>query len=65
MKFEYYPDDIAAALAELAGETDAEVIEGTTEALHHLKAICENEYNGDHFRACYRLLERVAATVEG
>lgn len=65
MKFEFYPDEIAAALAKLAGETDPEIIGNTTGALYDLKAICENRYNSDYFRDCYRLLERVAAAVEG
>ena len=65
MKFKYYPDEIAAALAKLAGETDTEIVGNVGGALYDLKAICENRYNAEYFRDCYRLLERVAAAVEG
>ena len=58
MKFECYPDEIAAALAEAAGETDQNKIDSVTEGLYQLKAICENEYNSDIYREFYRLLEK-------
>lgn len=60
MKFEYYPQDIAAALAEIAKETDPEIIENITGALYDLKAICENRYNKDYYRDMWRVLEKVA-----
>lgn len=65
MKFEYYPEDIAAALAKLAEETDPEIIGNAGGALYDLKAICENPYNAKYYRDLYRLLERVTAAVEG
>ena len=65
MKFEYFPNEIAEALAKLAGETDPEIIGNAGGALYDLKAICENPYNMKYYRDLYRLLERVAAAVEG
>lgn len=57
MKFKYYPDEIAAALAEAAGETDQSKIDSVTEELYQLKAICENEFNSEMHREFYGLLE--------
>ena len=64
MKFNYYPSDISAALAEIAGVEDASTIENVTGALYDLKAICENRYNSDYWRDFWRVLESVcSATV--
>lgn len=63
MKFDYYPDEIAAAIAEIAGETDREIIKSAEEALYRLKAICENECNRDFYRDLYKLLEKFTAAV--
>ena len=64
MRFEYFPADIAAALAEIAGMTDGETIENITGALYDLKAICENRYNAEYYRDLYRVLEKVTyATI--
>lgn len=64
MKFEYFPGDIAAALAKIGGETDPEIIENAIGALYDLKAICENKYNKDYYRDFYRLLEKVTEKQE-
>lgn len=63
MNFEYYPDEIAEALASVANENSAETIQGATEALYQLKAICENKYNSDCWRTFYRLLEKAAGNI--
>lgn len=56
MKFEYYPEEIAVEIARKAGEADEKDIAELVEALEYLKAVCENEYNRDCFRALYRVL---------
>lgn len=62
MKFEYYPDEIAAALADVAGELgNYGFVDSVTEAIYQLKAICENELNSDFYRDFYRLLEQFTA----
>lgn len=63
MNFEYYPDEITEALASAANENSAKAIQGATEALYQLKAICENQYNGDRWRDLYRLLEKAAGNI--
>lgn len=63
MKIECYPDEIAEALASVANENSAEAIQGATEALYQLKAICENQYNSDCWRDLYRLLEKAAGNI--
>lgn len=63
MRFEYFPADIAAALAEIAGMTDGETIENIIGALYDLKAICENRYNAEYYRDLYRVLEKVTYTT--
>ena len=63
MTFEYYPDDIATALinaANFPAPYPPEATKDIEEAICHLKAICENEYNADYFRKLYRLLESIA-----
>lgn len=57
MKFEYYPEDIANSICDYIKETDPKKIDGTIEALVHLQAICENEYNHEYFRDFYKVLE--------
>jgi hypothetical protein len=64
VKFEYYPDEIAAAIAEAAGEVNPEIIENSSGALYDLKAICENHYNDDYYRDFYKLLEKFTAQHE-
>ena len=64
---EKYPQEIAEELYELAKDMDymdyedeKEMVLGDLEnAIYHLKAICENEYNNDYFRTFYRILERI------
>lgn len=68
-KAEYYPEEIAAVLMNLAGEEFVMDDEGRpeseyTEALYTLLAICENKYNNEYYRSFYRLLERVTAAHE-
>ena len=68
-KAEYYPEEIAAVLMNLAGEDFVMDDEGRpeseyTEALYTLLAICENKYNSEYYRSFYRLLERVTAAHE-
>lgn len=58
MKFEYYPWDVAAALVELSGGNNKTVDE-LTNALYHIKALCENEYNSDYWRVFYKTLEEI------
>ena len=58
MKFEYYPWDVAAALVELGGGNNKTVDE-LTNALYHIKALCENEYNSDYWRVFYKTLEEI------
>lgn len=62
MKFDYYPEEIAAALCDLCGEeytADMPPFSDYVDCIYTLHAICENEYNSDFYRAFYRLLERV------
>lgn len=59
MNFEYFPSDIAAAIAKIAGETNPEIIDSATGALYDLKAICENRYNDGYYRDFYKLLEKL------
>ena len=65
MKFEYFPQEIAAALIDIAHvddeptEGNKTMYENTISALYDLKAICENRYNADYYRDFYKLLERV------
>ena len=63
MAFDYFPDDIAAALARIAGITDGDTIDSITGALYNLKAICENRYNAEFYRDLYRILEKVTYTT--
>lgn len=63
MTFNYFPADIAAALAGIAGITDGDTIDNITAALYNLKAICENRYNAEFYRDLYRTLERVTYTT--
>lgn len=56
MKFEYYPEEIAVEIAHKAGEDGENILSECVEALEYLKALCENEYNRDCFRALYRVL---------
>ena len=64
MKFEYWPEDIASEIARKAGEDNGKNIAACEEALYDLKAICENEYNGDAWRALYRMLEKLTAALQ-
>ena len=68
-KAEYYSEEIAAVLMNLAGEEFVMDDEGRpeseyTEALYTLLAICENKYTSEYYRSFYRLLERVTAAHE-
>lgn len=68
-KAEYYPEEIAAVLMNLAGEEFVMEDEGRpeseyTECLYTLMAICQNKYNNEYYRSFYRLLERVTAAHE-
>ena len=58
MKFEYYPWDVATVLVELGGGNNKTVDE-LTNALYHIKALCENEYNSDYWRVFYKTLEEI------
>lgn len=64
MKFKYYPDDIAAALASIAGVKDHSTIDAASGALYDLKSICENRYNSEYLRDFWRLLEAVTDTAQ-
>lgn len=64
MKFEYFPADIAVAIAKIAGETDPEIIDSATGALYDLKAVCENRYNSEYYRDFYKLLEKFVEVVQ-
>lgn len=60
MTFEYYPDDIANALFDLAGiEPTADLFEKLENAIYHFKCIAENPYNNDYFRTFYKILEKM------
>ena len=61
MKVEYYPGDIAAALADYIGETAPETRVNIESALYSLQAIAANHYNANYYRDFYRALERLTA----
>lgn len=63
MTFDYFPADIASALAIIAGITDGDMIDSIAGALYNLKAICENRYNAESYRDLYRILEKVTYTT--
>ncbi len=63
MQFKYYPWDIAATLVEIGGGNN-ETVDGLTNALYHIKAICENEYNSEHWRTLYKTLEEITRRNE-
>lgn len=66
---EKYPQEMAEQLYELTKDMDymdyedekEEVIAELEKALYHLKTVCENEHNQEHFRILYRILERLEA----
>jgi hypothetical protein len=64
MKFSYEPYDIVLALCGYVGQTSQEAMENATDALYHLKTICENKYNNECFRYMYKLLEQVTEKME-
>lgn len=64
MKFEYFPGDIAVAIAKVAGETNPAIIDSATGALYELKAICENRYNNEFYRDFYKLLEKFTEVTQ-
>lgn len=64
MRFEYYPEDIADAIAPKAGEDGEKNLAEVVEALCDLKALCENENNRDSWRALYRMLEKLTAVLQ-
>ena len=65
---DYYPEEIAMALCELAdqefnsldeyGEIDGKCVE-VRDALYHLMAVAENPYNKDHFRTLWDVLQDI------
>ena len=66
---EYYPEEIAVILMNLAGDSlDTESKDCSEsdyiECISTLRAICQNKYNSEFYRRFYRLLERVAAKHE-
>ena len=61
---EYYPDDIATVLCKLAGNNDPDDKRDCEEAVHQLKAIAQNEYNFDHWRTFWRILETITEQEE-
>ncbi len=61
MVLDPWPDDIAKTLAMFAGEDgNAEVVDDLTNAIYHLKADAENEYNSDEWRTLYDVLLVIA-----
>ena len=60
----YYPDEIAESLCQLAGVEDTDVCAAAEDVLYDLKSICENELNKDKFRTLYRLLEAVTKEAQ-
>lgn len=63
MKFEYFPDEITAAIIKATGETDTNIINNCIGALYDLKAICENRYNAEYYRDFYRQLEKLTEVL--
>lgn len=60
MTFEYYPDDIANTLFDLAGiEPTATYFEKLENAIYHFKCIAENSCNDECYRTFYRILEKI------
>lgn len=64
MRIECYPEEIAAEIARKAGEDNGKNIAACEEALYDLKALCENEYNCDTWRALYRMLEKLTDILQ-
>lgn len=67
--YEVHPEDIAEKLTRLAdfgNDTEAEerAKSDILDAVYHLDAICQNEYNADYFRTFYNVLARVAENNE-
>lgn len=63
--YEMYSDDIAAVLATLSGIEDDTVLDDCIEAIEHLHAVCQNEYNNDCFRTFYFVLGTIADRING
>lgn len=64
MNFRYHPQDIAAMLAKLTGNSeDADIVTSAKDALYDLHTICQNDLNKDSYRDLYRLLELAADAV--
>ena len=60
MTFEYYPDDIANTLFDLAEiEPTADLFKKLENAVYDLKSTAENKYNFDYFTTFYRILEKI------
>ena len=66
--FDYYQDmyrvdseEIAKKLCDLANVSDTDVYNDVKEAVDYLRTICQNKYNNDYFRTCYKVL----ATISG
>lgn len=58
--YEYYPEDVTAALCRLAGKEPTEQEEKQyMDAVYYLHSICENNLNNEYFRAFYNLLEHL------
>lgn len=57
-------DEIADAMLEYAGrQEDDERRETLKEAIYHLNALAENEYNADYWRVLYDVLQEIAESV--
>ena len=58
----YYYDtmDIAGKLCALANIDDQDVIAECEEAIYHLYATAQNQYNRDCFRVLYNVLQELA-----
>ena len=56
----YYPDDIANTLFDLAEIEPTEAcFEKLENAIYHFETIAENPYNNDYFRLFYKILEKI------
>lgn len=63
-----YPEDIASAIYTLCSDADCSdyienkeaTINQLTDAIAHIKAFCENDYNSDYWRTLYNALDVLA-----